>query len=52
MFELRMTASGHALPGEKCPVRVRVDDPSKGPEYLSKSNSTLTATTPSSRASS
>lgn len=30
MFELRMTASGHALPGAKCPVRVRVDDPRNG----------------------
>jgi hypothetical protein len=30
MFELRMTASGHALPGAKYPVRVRVDDPKNG----------------------
>jgi hypothetical protein len=29
-FELRMTASGHALPGAKYPVRVRVDDPKNG----------------------
>jgi uncharacterized protein YfaS (alpha-2-macroglobulin family) len=29
-FELRMTASGHAVPGAKYPVRVRVDDPKNG----------------------
>jgi hypothetical protein len=29
-FELRMTASGHAVLGAKYPVRVRVDDPKNG----------------------
>lgn len=29
-FELRMTASAHAVPGARYPVRVRVDDPKNG----------------------
>jgi hypothetical protein len=29
-FEIRMTASKHAMPGQKYPVRVKVDDPATG----------------------